>query len=338
MAQAAKKETVSLLKVNNKGWKVDLFKDQNAIIHDLCENCGSVCCDPVELGCDHKDDDIYLYCRQCLSQLIADNNGKCTVDGHSDPVIIASRATRKKISKAIVYCPYSIQYKTVIKEVINNNGNVIDTLGADEKEGVQPQLPLQNENKISLHKSACLWKGSLNDLINNHISECTKKHNPSFALNIQIKELKQENILLENKVNDQSVQIDQFRRTLELQENNIKQQYATINKSNQKTLALHNEIKSKEEKNKSDEKIIHQLQNEIKACKQENQQIKTQLNEQMKLLQDIIVSREQHDDNSGLILFENKEEKKNNDNKQQNKQNNFEFDIPKECEHKIKKT
>ena len=53
-------DIISTLKANNKGWNIQLFQDQNALQQSICHKCKSVCCDAVELGCDHNDDEIFI--------------------------------------------------------------------------------------------------------------------------------------------------------------------------------------------------------------------------------------------------------------------------------------
>eukprot|EP01083_Nonionella_stella_P062942 163637_1 len=50
-----RKHLISLLKVNDNGWNLSLFEDQNEVNTSLCGNCKEVCCDAVKLGCDHDD-------------------------------------------------------------------------------------------------------------------------------------------------------------------------------------------------------------------------------------------------------------------------------------------
>eukprot|EP01083_Nonionella_stella_P190293 704784_1 len=149
MSQPAQKsfnvDLLSLLKVNNKGWNIALFKDTNNVSDYLCAHCNSVCCDAVELGCDHDDNDIFLHCKQCLSDLIINNDNKCIINSHINPSLTSVRATRRTISKSAVVCPYSTQFKTRI-----NNTQIMNTVGAntyDEKEGNQ-QFIIETQSEI----------------------------------------------------------------------------------------------------------------------------------------------------------------------------------------------
>ena len=86
-----------------------------------------VCHDAVELGCDHNDEDICQYCNNCLINLISNNNDKCPINNHINPIIVPNRATRRHILKLMVNCPYSIKYKQQQQRNKNNNGQRIDT-------------------------------------------------------------------------------------------------------------------------------------------------------------------------------------------------------------------
>ena len=195
--QTVDEDVISTLKVNNKGWNIQLFANQNALQTLICHECKSVCCDAVELGCDHNDDQIFLFCNVCLTQLINQNNQKCPINGHDEPIIVPNRSSRRHILKSIVYCPYSTAYKSNNNEFINDddeNCQIMDTLG-DEKEGDE-----QRYNPLSSNK--CKWKGklTLNELINKHITQCIRENNPSFTLNFQMKQLKEENEILNEQV------------------------------------------------------------------------------------------------------------------------------------------
>ena len=62
MAQSEEfeREIISSLKVNDKGWNIQLFEDQNKLNGCVCHKCKCICCDAAELGCDqHEDEDFY---------------------------------------------------------------------------------------------------------------------------------------------------------------------------------------------------------------------------------------------------------------------------------------
>eukprot|EP01084_Bolivina_argentea_P224192 379170_1 len=250
---STKKELLSLLKIDEKGWNIALF--ENNVKHCLCAHCGSVCCDAVELGCEHEEDDIFLYCKCCLSELIRDNDNKCMITSHINPPLIAARATRRQISKSTVMCLYSREYK--LKNAIKKNdvGQIIDT-PTDEKEGHQSVPIKENENNI------CQWKGTLSDLINKHIFICAKKNDPTFILNMKIEMLKNENSQLKQ-------QIKMLKNELNIQQN----------QNNEQSLMIQNLTKSNEDGNKSADIKIRGFKNENIELKQEIQKLKNQLNE-----------------------------------------------------------
>eukprot|EP01084_Bolivina_argentea_P308196 532844_1 len=137
MAQSEAAVTIvnRMLKIDDHGWNIALFENANKISNYLCAYCGAVCCDAVELGCQHNDDEeIFMHCELCLSELVADNGNKCMISGHYNPPLDVARSIRRQILKAIVVCPYSLAFKKR-NNLNNNNAQVIDTVGNDEKEG-----------------------------------------------------------------------------------------------------------------------------------------------------------------------------------------------------------
>eukprot|EP01083_Nonionella_stella_P191814 709669_1 len=194
MAQETSQVTAILtsLKTNNQGWKIGLFRDQHVLQSFICFECKGVCCEPVELSCDHEDDEIFLYCNSCLEQLIHENDNKCPIDKHKYPTIIPNRTSRRQISKLLTHCPYSAAYKSDHQpsRKDNDNNQIVETLGGDhdQKEGNPP---------------SCQWQGTLNDLIEKHIVVCTQKNDPSYALRIKIKDLEHENAKLKQVITDE---------------------------------------------------------------------------------------------------------------------------------------
>eukprot|EP01084_Bolivina_argentea_P017592 32836_1 len=118
-------ELLSLLKVNGEGWNIAVFQEQNKISAVLCKNCNAVSCDGVELGCEHDDNDIYLYCNKCLRTMVKQNNNKCPIDSHANPVIIASRSSRRLVLNATVCCINNghtdCQWSGTFNELLNNH-------------------------------------------------------------------------------------------------------------------------------------------------------------------------------------------------------------------------
>eukprot|EP01084_Bolivina_argentea_P151055 263708_1 len=150
-------DAISLLKVDGKGWNRELFITNKE--DSICAHCKNVCCDAVELDCEHTDAEIFPYCAVCLNQLISDKEGKCPINLHSDPVIHAVRSLRRQILQYTVLCPSSIKFKHKTDNTSQNN----------------------DEYK-------CEWSGSLNDLISKHIIDCTGNNNPLFVLQSKLKD------------------------------------------------------------------------------------------------------------------------------------------------------
>eukprot|EP01083_Nonionella_stella_P016023 44801_1 len=150
------KHLISLLKVNDNGWNLSLFEDQNLLNRSLCGNCKEVCRDAVELGCDHDDDAIVLFCDSCLNDLISTNGNKCPINQHLDPIVSPVRSARRQngqILKSAVFCPYSTQYQRRNKNVNIDNEMVMDTIGCDQKEGAP--VAAASDDIVG----GCQWKG-----------------------------------------------------------------------------------------------------------------------------------------------------------------------------------
>eukprot|EP01083_Nonionella_stella_P062943 163639_1 len=96
-AKSLSNHLISLLKVNDNGWNLSLFKDQNEVNQSLCGNCKEICRDAVELGCDHDDNQIVLFCDACLKHLISTNGNKCPINQHLDPIVSSVRFIRRQI-------------------------------------------------------------------------------------------------------------------------------------------------------------------------------------------------------------------------------------------------
>eukprot|EP01084_Bolivina_argentea_P178756 308966_1 len=195
-----------LLKGSGNGWKLSLFENQNKVEAYLCTSCNDVCCDAAELHCSVDHDEINVYCKECITSEISKNGGKCPIDSHTYPVIGANKFVRTRISKSIVYCPFSFNLNK------HNDGqighNVVDTIGGfgvDEKEGMMPAAPA-----ISSNHNGCKWKGKLIDLLKNHLVECVEKNDPSLLLKqkVAVLQLKNEMLQIENnqlKVNNKEL-------------------------------------------------------------------------------------------------------------------------------------
>eukprot|EP01084_Bolivina_argentea_P020490 38104_1 len=99
----------ALLQYEGKGWKIDLFVNDNVKNEYVCYYCENICKDAVELSCDidHDDDNIQLYCQSCLISVISSNGNRCPIDNHQNPKYSSTRRIRAKINKAKVLCPNS---------------------------------------------------------------------------------------------------------------------------------------------------------------------------------------------------------------------------------------
>ena len=230
------------MKSHDKGWDIRIFIDSAKISSCICNACNSVCCDAVELGCDHNDEDIYLYCDKCLNAIIESNHNNCPIDNHAIPVIYPSRAARRQISKSMVHCPFTKSNSIAkIKRHGAENAHVIDTLFEDEKEGndyqnvaiyqqqiyKNDQLALKMNAQSSL-KSKCNWQGTLNDLINKHMKECCFANKDSLFENEQLKRLQQENKDLKSKLQAQATEKEKYSNIMMQYTNKIKEQHQMI--------------------------------------------------------------------------------------------------------------
>eukprot|EP01084_Bolivina_argentea_P217898 369881_1 len=235
-------EFTSFLKINNQGWNSKIFVNQNNILSFLCTNCQSICCDAVELGCDHNDSDIFLYCSTCLKLLINKNRNKCPINSHENPIITIPRSTRRQISNSIVICPNSTIFLQKHHHK-NDNLQVIDTSNNhNEKEGCSINID-DNTSK------GCDWKGTLHELLTGkHLAQCMEQYPTE---NVKIKQLQNEIIKL-HKIIDEKDQ-------------KIKQQSATIEAIID---ALNDENKKLRQKLKTQSNIIAKQKNEINLQKQ----------------------------------------------------------------------
>mmetsp|Transcript_38967 Transcript_38967/g.62215 ORF Transcript_38967/g.62215 Transcript_38967/m.62215 type:complete len:496 (+) Transcript_38967:102-1589(+) len=185
---------VQTLKREKKGWDLPLFECSQKVSNQRCEHCKSVCCDAVELGCDHDDNDVFLYCHQCLNEMIQNHNNQCPINGHKNPIISPNRVSRRQILKSTVFCPYSSTYMLRKKQMTNleqMNDQIIDTIGADAIDQKEGQKPTEDENQ-------CGWKGTLHELIHNHLEGCAKRHDPVLVCKLEIERLKQHNLQIQN--------------------------------------------------------------------------------------------------------------------------------------------
>eukprot|EP01084_Bolivina_argentea_P068672 124998_1 len=166
----------SQIQSEGKGWNCKLFVNKDKMDEYKCKLCDNICVDCVELGCDHEDIDIEIYCNKCLIQVINNNNKICPINSkHITPNIQSNRAIRKQILKFQVMCPNSLGYERALN---NDNINVVyDTI--EEKEG---GLNDNNNNNTN----SCNWIGNLNELILNHLKNCKIISKDLMVKNIEI--------------------------------------------------------------------------------------------------------------------------------------------------------
>eukprot|EP01083_Nonionella_stella_P046481 124483_1 len=237
---------ISLLQNKDKGWKIDLFSEDNVKKEYVCCYCDNICKDTVELSCDadHDDDDIQLYCQQCLETVLSSNDGNCPINNHAEPTFAPSRRIRSKIKKAKVLCPNSVQYQ---QQKLNESGNVIDT--GDEKEG-------SNIAGAMKRIKGCEFNGCLSELMG-HISGCCESNLVSnemqseviAMLRKEIGEIKNENKAMMNHYNQlQTTVKNQHQAIHELSQKvaSMDDMKQTVDELIEKVAALANVIQSKQ--------------------------------------------------------------------------------------------
>eukprot|EP01083_Nonionella_stella_P196581 723192_1 len=102
MAESGNNDAIGLLKHEGRGWKIDLFVDENVKQEYVCHYCQNICCEAVELSCvdndiEHDDEDLHLYCKRCLISVISSNNNLCPINNHKNPKYSSIRRLRSKI-------------------------------------------------------------------------------------------------------------------------------------------------------------------------------------------------------------------------------------------------
>eukprot|EP01084_Bolivina_argentea_P008437 15793_1 len=280
--ESADKELLSLLQIDNKGWDINLFEETAKLSTCICEFCGSICREAVELGCEHEEDEICLYCDQCLKELIGNNNDKCILDNHDNPLIIAARSARRQIFRSMVLCPFSSEYKQRCKA--KDNVHLIDTRGNcndDEKEGNQVFAAAPRNNHDG--STGCQWSGTLKQLVNDHIIGCAKINNPTYTLKIKIRTLQDENKSLKQQITSLKLQHVE-------NENKLEQEIASLGEIINIKDKIINEVTEFRDEYKRKDQIIVQLQDKIKELQQ-------QLNKQFQLMQNMQESKRNDNDN-----------------------------------------
>mmetsp|Transcript_16539 Transcript_16539/g.26212 ORF Transcript_16539/g.26212 Transcript_16539/m.26212 type:complete len:542 (+) Transcript_16539:87-1712(+) len=272
--KAVDEEVLSVLKVDGKGWNIQLFEDQSELKGCVCASCHGVCDNAAELDCDHdEDEEILAYCHSCLQRLIAENHGKCPINSHENPLIARSRTNRTRIAKLTAICPYSthsrMQQPLRAQNHNDDNHGVQDTLGAanDEKEGaVAIPPPLAPQQPARPQQARCEWKGKLSDLIHEHITECVQRNDPVLLYKQQIKSLQSE--LAENT----SI-INALQHQLTEQATNFAKKE---NESSVRILSLQNEVNALKRNVAEKETRISEM---VQFCQQQHEQKLSELSE-----------------------------------------------------------
>ena len=233
-------QSEAALRKHGLGWNLDFFVDKHKLDTCLCSSCNCVCCDTVELGCDHGDNEILLYCSKCLTQLIILNNNKCPINSHKNPIITPSRATRRQILKSMVHCPYSIQQNQPQKmQRAKSVAQIVDTFGNDEAEGnqyeniavYQQQIYGNGQLQMRLSEKQCNWMGSLDDLINKHMKICMHNNNQS-SLKAKHHQLQSQILSLQNELKVHISEKEGYKQNLKHFKMKIQQQDELIMNQN----------------------------------------------------------------------------------------------------------
>eukprot|EP01083_Nonionella_stella_P166336 555881_1 len=287
------KHLIALLKVNDNGWNVSLFQNQNVVDTALCGNCKEVCRDAVELGCDHDDDDaIVLFCDSCLKDLISTNGNKCPINQHLDPILSPVRSARRQILKSAVLCPYSVEYKRRNKNVNIDNEVVMDTIGCDQKEGAP--VAAASDDIVD----GCQWKGTLDALLkSDHLRECSLKYD---ATGIQMEEMRHENQSLHKIIQQQKqtiigleAQNTTHQQTIQELHTNVQDMERLRQQLNAKTRAIreleaekltHQEQIQSLQTNVQD---IQRLKQQLKATKRANRDLESEKRTQQEMIQEL---------------------------------------------------
>eukprot|EP01083_Nonionella_stella_P063346 164611_1 len=178
----------------------------------LCGNCKEVCRDAVELGCDHEDEDIILFCNSCLKDVISTNANKCPINQHFDPIICPVRSVRRQILKSSVLCPYSVQFKKRNRNQNVENAMVMDTIGYGQEEGAQVAAA------SDIIVDGCKWKGTLSELLNNdHLHQCSMEYDAIHIQKLRMEKMQNENESLQKIIQQQMQKIDALQAKKQLE-------------------------------------------------------------------------------------------------------------------------
>eukprot|EP01083_Nonionella_stella_P208330 756096_1 len=243
-ASVLKDSTISLLKIDDKGWNIGLFINNNQTYE--CKECHNICCDAVELSCDHDDDEIDLYCEVCLNEAISSNNNACPINKTHNPSIQSNRSIRRQIMKLQVHCPESIEYQN--RNNADPNNIICDT--SDAKEG---DYYKQNNNDTRCH-----WSGTLNELISDHITKCE-----AAALDLNQKTIEH----MEQTLNTLALKMQ--KETKELRN--------VIEKQQEKTQQIEENLKSTDDQINQLQNTVQELQKHLKLKDDQINNMETQI-------------------------------------------------------------
>ncbi len=78
----------------------------------LCELCGGLCLQAMEMTCDEHDGDDSgdnkLFGKQCIEKYLETHSNKCPIGGHPNPEPKKSKYVRGLVSKFMFKCPKSL--------------------------------------------------------------------------------------------------------------------------------------------------------------------------------------------------------------------------------------
>eukprot|EP01084_Bolivina_argentea_P146789 256930_1 len=266
------KHLVSLLRVNENGWNVSLFQKQNIVDTALCGNCNEVCRGAVELGCDHDDKEIVLFCNSCLKDLISTNDNKCPINQHLDPIVSPVRSLRRQILQSSVICPYSVEYKRRNKNANIDNQVVMDTIGGDQKEGA-PVAAASDE----IIDGCTEWKGTLDELLNSdHLRQCTLKYDATGIQKLEMEKVQNEKQSLHRIIEANTAAI----RGLEADKRTQQERIEQLEAENRKQIQTIQELRTNVQH-------IHHVKQQLEATKRANTDLEAKQRTQQEQIQSL---------------------------------------------------
>ncbi len=97
------------------GHSFDMVVDADSAKEYSCKQCGLLCRDAVEMSCeahsgdDGDSEDLVIFCESCVTDFLAQNNGKCPLTNHPNATFQRTKAMRRIISNVIVRCPKAVE-------------------------------------------------------------------------------------------------------------------------------------------------------------------------------------------------------------------------------------